>query len=75
VSTLFNGKLQVLVSNVGFNIRKPTVDFTPDEYRRLMDTNLEATFAVRRGGCFFGFFLRSSHRFSDFHFQSLAAIL
>jgi hypothetical protein len=22
------------------------VDVTPDEYRRLMDTNLEATFAV-----------------------------
>ena len=45
-SKLFDGKLDILVSNVGFNIRKPTVDFTPEEYRRLMDTNLEATFAV-----------------------------
>ena len=47
-SRVFGDKLDILVSNVGFNIRKPTVDFTPDEYRRLMDTNLEATFAVGR---------------------------
>ena len=49
-SELFHGKVDILVSNVGFNIRKPTVDFTPDEYRRLMDTNLEATFAVSGDG-------------------------
>lgn len=55
-SALFDGKLDVLVSNVGFNIRKPTVDFTPDEYRRLMDTNLEATFAVGVRSFFFSCF-------------------
>lgn len=38
--------LDILVSNVGFNIRKPTVDFTPEEYRALMDTNLESSFAL-----------------------------
>jgi Tropinone reductase 1 len=45
-AALYDGKVDILVSNVGFNIRKPTVEFTPEEYRRLMDTNLEASFAL-----------------------------
>lgn len=42
----FDGKLDILVSNVGTNIRKATVDYTEDEYRTLMSTNLDATFAL-----------------------------
>ena len=42
----FRGKVDILVSNVGFNTRKPTVDFTPEEYRALMDVNLESSFAL-----------------------------
>ena len=42
----FSGAVNVLVSNVGFNIRKPTVEVTAEEYRALMTTNLEASFAL-----------------------------
>ena len=42
----FSGSVHILVSNVGFNIRKPTTEFTPEEYRALMTTNLEASFAL-----------------------------
>ena len=34
-------QLHILVNNVGTNIRKPTVDYTPAEYLQLMATNLE----------------------------------
>ena len=46
VARAFDGKLNILVNNVGFNIRKPTVAFTREEYARLMGTNLEATFEM-----------------------------
>ncbi|XP_038706373.1 tropinone reductase homolog At2g29170-like [Tripterygium wilfordii] len=44
VSTLFNGKLNILVNNVGTNIRKSTVEFTADDYSFLMSTNLESAY-------------------------------
>ncbi len=34
------GKLDVLVNNVGTNIRKKFVDYTEEEYRKLFETNL-----------------------------------
>ena len=43
------GKLHILVNNVGTNIRKPTVDYTADEYQYLMSTNLESTFTLCQG--------------------------
>ena len=46
VARAFGGTLNILVNNVGFNIRKPTVEFTKEEYARLMGTNLEATFEM-----------------------------
>jgi Tropinone reductase 1 len=46
VSEKFSGELNILVSNVGFNIRKPTVEFTSEDYQRLMRTNLEASFEL-----------------------------
>jgi Tropinone reductase 1 len=46
VSKKFKGTLNIFVSNVGFNIRKPTTEFTAEEYKRLMDTNLESSFAL-----------------------------
>ena len=42
------GKADVFVSNVGFNIRKKTSDFTREEYHSLMGTNLEASFDIVR---------------------------
>lgn len=38
--------LDILVNNVGTNIRKPTVDYTSDEYDAIMDTNLRSAFAL-----------------------------
>ena len=40
------GGLDILVNNVGTNIRKPTVDYTDAEYDRIMDTNLRSVFAL-----------------------------
>ncbi|CAH8282530.1 unnamed protein product [Eruca vesicaria subsp. sativa] len=44
VSSLFNGKLNIMVNNVGTNIRKPMVDFTSEEFSSLVSTNFESVF-------------------------------
>ncbi|XP_059628099.1 tropinone reductase homolog At5g06060-like isoform X2 [Cornus florida] len=44
VSSVFNGKLNILINNVGTNIRKPTTEFTAEEYSMLMATNLESVY-------------------------------
>ncbi|KAJ7960153.1 Tropinone reductase-like protein [Quillaja saponaria] len=44
VGSVFNGKLNILVNNVGTNIRKPTIEYTAEEYSKLMNTNLESTY-------------------------------
>jgi len=44
--TLFGDQLHCLVNNVGFNIRKKAVDYSNDEYRRIMSTNLDSAFAL-----------------------------
>ncbi|UEG54861.1 SDR family oxidoreductase [Mucilaginibacter daejeonensis] len=42
------GALDVLVNNVGMNIRKPTLEFTTEEYKRILDVNLIAPFELSR---------------------------
>lgn len=44
VSSLFNGDLNILINNVGTNIRKPMVDFTAGEFNKLFATNFESVF-------------------------------
>ncbi|XP_024016676.1 tropinone reductase homolog At2g29260, chloroplastic isoform X2 [Eutrema salsugineum] len=44
VSSFFDGKLHILVNNVGTNIRKPMVEFTAGEFSTLMSTNFESVF-------------------------------
>lgn len=53
------GGLDILVANAGINLRKPPQDYTPEEWHRIMDTNLTSVFACcqaaypemqRRGG-------------------------
>ncbi|XP_006294711.2 tropinone reductase homolog At2g29170 isoform X1 [Capsella rubella] len=44
VSSLFQGKLNILVSNVGTCITKPTTEYTAHDYSFQMATNLESTF-------------------------------
>ena len=40
------GRLQILVNNAGINVRKHLVDFTVDEWRRVIDTNLTSVFLL-----------------------------
>ncbi|KAK7290148.1 hypothetical protein RIF29_04363 [Crotalaria pallida] len=44
VASAFNGKLNILVNNVGTNKRKPTIEYTAEEYSKLMATNLESSY-------------------------------
>ncbi|CAN1846680.1 Tropinone reductase homolog At2g29260, chloroplastic, partial [Linum perenne] len=44
VSSVFDGKLNILVNNVGTNIRKPMEEFTLAEVSTLMSTNFESAF-------------------------------
>ncbi|KAG2308551.1 hypothetical protein Bca52824_028299 [Brassica carinata] len=44
VSSLFHGKLNVLVNNAGTCITKPTTEFSAEDFSFLMATNLESAF-------------------------------
>ncbi|KAJ7947597.1 Tropinone reductase [Quillaja saponaria] len=44
VLSVFHGKLNILINNVGTNIRKPMIDFTAAEFSTLMETNFESIF-------------------------------
>ncbi|PRQ59265.1 putative oxidoreductase [Rosa chinensis] len=44
VGVSFTGKLNIFVNNVGTNIRKPTTEYTSEEYSKVMATNLESTY-------------------------------
>ncbi|KAL8144510.1 hypothetical protein V2J09_017542 [Rumex salicifolius] len=44
VSSAFNGKLNILVNNVGTNIRKPMIEFSAEEFSTLVATNFESVF-------------------------------
>ncbi|XP_071711914.1 tropinone reductase homolog At5g06060-like [Rutidosis leptorrhynchoides] len=46
VSSIFNRKLNILVNNVGTNIRKPAEEYTAEEYSMVMTTNLESCFNI-----------------------------
>ncbi len=40
--------LDILVNNAGTNIRKPTADYSDEEYQHLRETNMDAVFALCR---------------------------
>lgn len=42
------GKLDILVNNAGTNIRKPTAEYTSEEYDFIMQTNLRSAFELNR---------------------------
>jgi len=42
------GRLDILVNNVGTNVRKKFVDYTEDEYRKLFETNLFSLTEITR---------------------------
>ncbi|CAN6471653.1 unnamed protein product [Victoria cruziana] len=41
-ATIFGGKLNILINNVGTNIRKPTTEYTADDISLLISTNFES---------------------------------
>ncbi len=41
-------RLDILVNNVGINIRKKAVEYSEDEYSQIVLTNMNATFAMNR---------------------------
>ena len=43
----FNG-VDILINNAGINLRKPLVEFTLEEWRRVLDTNLTSVFIMCR---------------------------
>ncbi|CAL8463014.1 g2548 [Coccomyxa elongata] len=44
VSKRFGGDLHILVNNVGSNVRKPTVEYTSEDYAWISKTNLESAY-------------------------------
>lgn len=42
------GPLDILINNAGFNLRKPALDYGPDEPLRILETNLLAAFELSR---------------------------
>jgi NAD(P)-dependent dehydrogenase (short-subunit alcohol dehydrogenase family) len=42
------GRIHILINNAGINIRKNLTDFTLEEWRRVLDTNLTSTFLMCR---------------------------
>ena len=42
------GRVDILVNNAGVNLRKPLVDFTLEEWHRVMDANLTSVFLMCR---------------------------
>jgi Tropinone reductase 1 len=42
----FKGEVHGLVNNVGFNIRQSSVEFTQENYRSVMSTNLDSAFRL-----------------------------
>ncbi len=47
------GRIDILVNAAGINIRKPAIEYSPEDWRRIIDTNLTGVFyvtqAVARG--------------------------
>jgi len=46
VAERFGGALDILVNNVGRNIRKATTEYSAEEYRAVMATNLDSTYRM-----------------------------
>jgi NAD(P)-dependent dehydrogenase (short-subunit alcohol dehydrogenase family) len=46
VAKRFGGALDILVNNVGRNIRKATTEYSAEEYRAVMATNLDSTYRM-----------------------------
>lgn len=52
-------RLDFLVNNVGTNIRKKSVEYSPEEYDKIMNTNLKASFELTKN--LYPFLKKSKH--------------
>lgn len=65
------GGLDILVNNVGINIRKKTMEYSDDEFHLILNTNLISTFAM----CRLAYpFLKKSVRASIVNISSVAGL-
>lgn len=46
VTRLFGGKLDIFMANAGTNVRKPTVEFSQEDWQRVMGLNLHGTYTL-----------------------------
>ncbi|NOZ45834.1 MAG: SDR family oxidoreductase [Chlorobi bacterium] len=69
--TAFMGGLDILINNVGTNIRKKTIDYTPDEISKIINTNLMSGFELSR---LFYHFLKESNEGNIVNISSVAGI-
>nr|POF02307.1 tropinone reductase like [Quercus suber] len=46
VSYMFNGKLNILINNVGTSTLKPTLEYTSEDFSFLMSANLESAYHI-----------------------------
>ncbi|XP_057971007.1 tropinone reductase-like isoform X1 [Malania oleifera] len=46
VSSVFQGKLNILVNNAGTAIPKEAIDYTDEDYRTIMGTNLDSVHTI-----------------------------
>ncbi|KAJ0045678.1 hypothetical protein Pint_06360 [Pistacia integerrima] len=44
VGSIFNGRLNILVNNVGTNVKKPTMEYSAEEFSKIMTTNFESAY-------------------------------
>lgn len=63
--------LDILINNVGMNIRKKTVEFTTEEYEKVINTNLISTFELSR---LFHIMLKKSVSASVVNLSSVAGL-
>lgn len=65
------GSLNILVNNVGTNIRKPTADYSSEEFDFIMNTNLRSAFELNR---LFYPLLAASEQGNIIHVTSVAGL-
>lgn len=66
------GALDILINNVGTNIRKPTAEYTTEEYDFVMDTNLRSAFDLN---CRLYPLLQKSGQGNIIHVSSVAGLV
>lgn len=66
------GAFDILINNVGTNIRKPTAEYTTEEYDFVMDTNLRSAFDLNRR---FYPLLQKSGQGNIIHVSSVAGLV